>query len=269
MSEDRAPYLTIRDATGSDWQGIWSFLRPIVRSGETYTWDPHVTEDEARTLWLMPPPYREFVAVDAGGTIVGTAKLGPNLGGPGAHIANASFMVDPAHAGAGIGRALGEHVLLDATFLSAVDRDAARQLATRQGAEFWILECRCADAEIRRRIEARQAQGDASDAGIAVYEDQLRAYGPTLPQEPGAAEHRSHVIVDTGTPLSEAATSVVSSGGSDVGPWIATRWSRCRSSALREFGIIPTKTSPSLSSSSVPLMRGDPYRRTVAIVMCF
>ena len=104
----------IREATDGDWPGIWPFLQRIVRAGETYTWDPHVTEDEARTLWLMPPPYREFVAVDAGGTIVGTAKLGPNLGGPGAHIANASFMVDPAHAGEGIGRALGEHVLREA-----------------------------------------------------------------------------------------------------------------------------------------------------------
>ena len=39
------------------------------------------------------------------------AKLAPNQGGPGAHVANASFMVDPARAGSGIGRALGEHVL--------------------------------------------------------------------------------------------------------------------------------------------------------------
>jgi GNAT superfamily N-acetyltransferase len=37
--------------------------------------------------------------------------MGPNQGGPGAHVANASFMVDPDHAGEGIGRALGEHLL--------------------------------------------------------------------------------------------------------------------------------------------------------------
>ncbi|MEV6866772.1 GNAT family N-acetyltransferase [Streptosporangium subroseum] len=31
--------------------------------------------------------------------------------GPASHISSASFMVDPAHAGRGVGRALGEHVL--------------------------------------------------------------------------------------------------------------------------------------------------------------
>jgi GNAT superfamily N-acetyltransferase len=42
---------------------------------------------------------------------VGVAKWLPNQGGPGAHVANASFVVDPAHGGKGIGRALAEHVL--------------------------------------------------------------------------------------------------------------------------------------------------------------
>jgi len=51
------------------------------------------------------------VAVDAGGTVLGTAETHPNQGGPGAHVANAGFMVDPAHAGRGVGRALAVHVL--------------------------------------------------------------------------------------------------------------------------------------------------------------
>jgi len=101
----------IREATGGDWPGIWAFLQRIVHAGETYTWDPNVTEAEARTQWLVSPPWRVFVAVAADDAIVGTAKVGPNQGGPGAHVANASFMVDPDHAGEGIGRALAEHVL--------------------------------------------------------------------------------------------------------------------------------------------------------------
>ncbi len=40
-----------------------------------------------------------------------TAKMHPNQGGAGSHVATASFMVDPEHAGKGVGRALGEHVL--------------------------------------------------------------------------------------------------------------------------------------------------------------
>ena len=69
------------------------------------------TEVDARARWLVLPPWRVVVAEDNEGTIVGTAKFGPNQNGPGAHVANASFMVDPSHAGKGVGRALGEHVL--------------------------------------------------------------------------------------------------------------------------------------------------------------
>jgi ribosomal protein S18 acetylase RimI-like enzyme len=64
---------------------------------------------------MLPPPCRVFVAVDQTGTIVGTAKLLPNNEGGGSHVANASFMVDPARSGLGLGRALAEHVLAAAT----------------------------------------------------------------------------------------------------------------------------------------------------------
>src|SRR6476646_8909963 len=37
--------------------------------------------------------------------------MGPNRPGRGAHVATASFMVDPAAQGRGVGRALGEHVV--------------------------------------------------------------------------------------------------------------------------------------------------------------
>ena len=99
--------MEIREATDEDWPQIWPFLREIVRAGETYTWDRDVTEERAREMWMAP---RTVVAVD-GGVVVGTAKMGRNHMGPGAHIANASFMVHPDHSGRGIGRALGEHVL--------------------------------------------------------------------------------------------------------------------------------------------------------------
>ena len=45
------------------------------------------------------------------GTIVGSAKMGPNRPGRGSHVATASFMVDPARHGKGIGRTLGEYVV--------------------------------------------------------------------------------------------------------------------------------------------------------------
>lgn len=51
-----------------------------------------------------------MVACD-GDIIVGSAKMGPNRPGRGAHVATAAFMVDPAHQGRGVGRALGRYVL--------------------------------------------------------------------------------------------------------------------------------------------------------------
>ncbi|PZS25397.1 MAG: GNAT family N-acetyltransferase [Pseudonocardiales bacterium] len=103
--------MPIRDATTDDWPAIWPFFHAIVTAGETYAYDPDMSEERARSLWLLPPPGRTVVAVDDDGTVLGSAKMNPNQMGPGAHIASASFMVDPAQAGRGVGRALGEHAL--------------------------------------------------------------------------------------------------------------------------------------------------------------
>jgi GNAT superfamily N-acetyltransferase len=54
---------------------------------------------------------RTIVAVDDDGRVLGSANTHPLHPGPGAHIANAGFVVDPARRGEGIGRALGRQVL--------------------------------------------------------------------------------------------------------------------------------------------------------------
>jgi GNAT superfamily N-acetyltransferase len=104
----------IREAVPEDWPAVWPFLRTIVAAGETYTLPVDLAEDEAREMWMLDPPGATFVAVD-GGRVVGSAKSGPNHRGPGSHVSTASFMVDPAGAGRGVGRALGEHVIAWAT----------------------------------------------------------------------------------------------------------------------------------------------------------
>ena len=104
--------LVIRDARPADWTEIWPFFRQIVAAGETYTWPRDMSEADARAAWF--PPGGRTVVASVAGTVVGTAKTQPNQAGPGAHVANASFMVDPAYAGRGIGRALGEHGLAQA-----------------------------------------------------------------------------------------------------------------------------------------------------------
>jgi L-amino acid N-acyltransferase YncA len=100
----------IRPASAEDWPAIWPFFARIVAEGETYAYPEGLTQAEAAPLWMESAPARTVVAV-LDGAVVGSAKMGPNRPGRGAHVATASFMVDPATRGRGVGRALGEHVL--------------------------------------------------------------------------------------------------------------------------------------------------------------
>ena len=103
--------MRIREATPEDWPAIWPIFREIVAAGETYAWERDMPEAEARGMWFAPPPDRVIVSVEDDGRVTGTAKMGANRGGGGAHVATASFMVEPARAGRGTGRALGEEVI--------------------------------------------------------------------------------------------------------------------------------------------------------------
>ncbi|MFR9799486.1 N-acetyltransferase family protein [Streptomyces sp. MS06] len=108
--------MPIRQAAADDWPRIWPFWHRIVAAAETYAWDPDTTEEAARALW-MSPAKRVYVAEDDGGTVVGSAYLTANYGGPASRIANAGFMVDPDRTGRGTGRALADHVLSEAKAL--------------------------------------------------------------------------------------------------------------------------------------------------------
>jgi L-amino acid N-acyltransferase YncA len=102
----------IRAAVDADWPAIHPIFAAVVAEGRTYAYPDGLSSDEARALWMLKPPGRTVVAVDDGqGVILGTATMGPNRPGRGSHIATASFMVDPAARGRGVGRALGEHML--------------------------------------------------------------------------------------------------------------------------------------------------------------
>jgi GNAT superfamily N-acetyltransferase len=99
----------IRDFAGADWPQVWAIIRSVVRSSETFPYDPAMTEDDARATWIESPPGRTTVFDDGG--VLGTAKMSANRPGPGAHIATASFMVAPHARGRGVGTALCEDAL--------------------------------------------------------------------------------------------------------------------------------------------------------------
>jgi len=95
----------IRDYTERDWPQVWPIVREVVRAGDTFPYDPDMTEQEARDIWVERPPGLTVVAADAG-LVLGTAKMGPNKAGPAAHISTASFMVSGDARGKGVGTAL-------------------------------------------------------------------------------------------------------------------------------------------------------------------
>jgi len=100
----------IRAATDDDWRQIWPIFRAIVAAGETYAYPDGLTAQEAQVLWFEDPPGQTVVAA-TDDVVLGSAKMGPNRPGRGGHVATASFMVDPAHQGRGVGRALGQYVV--------------------------------------------------------------------------------------------------------------------------------------------------------------
>jgi L-amino acid N-acyltransferase YncA len=97
-------------ATDADWPAIYPIFREIVEAGETYAYPAGLTSEQARALWMEPSPSQTVVARD-GEVILGSAKMGPNRPGRGSHVATASFMVDPAQQGRGVGRALATYTI--------------------------------------------------------------------------------------------------------------------------------------------------------------
>jgi L-amino acid N-acyltransferase YncA len=93
-----------------DWPQIWPILKETVRAGETYAYDPEMTSEQGRAAWSAEPPGATVVAV-AEGVVLGTATMGPNRAGPGAHVGTASFLVASHARGGGVGRALATYVV--------------------------------------------------------------------------------------------------------------------------------------------------------------
>jgi len=102
--------MRIREFVTDDRVQVWPVVGDVVRARETFTYDPEMTADQAHEIWIERPPGVTVVAVE-GDRVLGTAKMGANRAGPGAHVSTGSFMVAAAARGRGVGRAMCEYAL--------------------------------------------------------------------------------------------------------------------------------------------------------------
>lgn len=101
--------MIVRDYEDRDWTQVWPIIEEVVRAGDTFPFPRDLDEDVARAIWLdNGPGGRVTVAVEEedGDRVLGTAKMGRNRPGPGAHVSTASYMVAADARGRGVGRAL-------------------------------------------------------------------------------------------------------------------------------------------------------------------
>jgi ribosomal protein S18 acetylase RimI-like enzyme len=101
--------LTIRAATETDGDTIWTILQPAVEAGDTFCADPE--GGRAGALAYFWPPGAEVWIAEADGAALGCYYLRPNQTGNGAHVCNAGYCTTPAARGRGVARAMLAHSL--------------------------------------------------------------------------------------------------------------------------------------------------------------
>lgn len=101
--------LEIVKAHQRHYDAIWEIFHSVVNAGDTYTYDPRTTKEEALKIWCNDQ-VSTFVAL-SDGKVVGTYIMKPNFPGLGSHIANCSYMVSEQARGLGVGRFMAEHSL--------------------------------------------------------------------------------------------------------------------------------------------------------------
>jgi hypothetical protein len=45
----------IREATESDWPGVWALFRAVAEAGDVFAYDETTTEEVGRKLWFASP----------------------------------------------------------------------------------------------------------------------------------------------------------------------------------------------------------------------
>ena len=104
--------IKIRRAVDADKPAVWSIIRAVIVSGDTYVYPPDSSEREMLDYWFSPEKHTYVAEQD--GRILATFWLKANQPGLGSHVANAAYMVSPDAHGRGIGREMAEWSLDEA-----------------------------------------------------------------------------------------------------------------------------------------------------------
>ena len=94
---------------------LFSLFERIVADREGFPHAPPLTREQHDATWVHPVAVTVAARID--GRLVGAHYLKPNSPGRAAHIANAGYIVDAAHRGRGVGRALVEDSITRAPML--------------------------------------------------------------------------------------------------------------------------------------------------------
>ncbi|MDY8136412.1 GNAT family N-acetyltransferase [Aquimarina sp. 2201CG5-10] len=99
--------MNIIKANTTHYNQIWEIFSKVIRSGDTYVFDPETPKKELEKHWFSD--YMETFVIEENKQILGTYIIKPNQIDLGSHIANCSYMVSPEAQGKGIGKKLCEH----------------------------------------------------------------------------------------------------------------------------------------------------------------
>ncbi len=104
--------IKVRPAEEADQDAIWEIVKEVIAEGSTYVFYPDSSRQKMLSYWLALD--KKVYVVIWKEQIVATFTIKPNLPDRASHVANASYMVSPQHAGKGIGEFIGRYSLDEA-----------------------------------------------------------------------------------------------------------------------------------------------------------
>lgn len=128
--------IIIKQATEQDQNAIWAIIRQVIAGGDTYAFSPDSSREKMLDYWFGADKHTYVATINE--QVVGTFILKNNQPDLGAHVANASYMTDPAARGQGVGKAMGLFSLDEARRLGYRAMQFNLVVATNtQAVELW------------------------------------------------------------------------------------------------------------------------------------